>query len=137
MLYTSYYGNPHLDQNKVFPVQVSNSAPEGFPIKYVLKEVIPSWKDIVEPYKENLLSEVEYTVKYKKMLDSQEFTIRIMLEDIMEKASTLGLQDIVLLCYEKPGRFCHRHILAEWIKEKAGEEIEEYVNPDTFETKLF
>ena len=137
MLYTSYYGNPHLDQNKVFPVQVSNSVPKGFPIKYVLKEVIPSWKDIVEPYKENLLSEVEYTVKYKKMLDSQEFIIRIMLEEIKEKALTLGLQDIVLLCYEKPGRFCHRHILAEWIKEKAGEEIEEYVNPDTFESKLF
>ncbi len=137
MLYTSYYGNPYLDQSKVFPVQVSNSAPEGFPIKYVLKEVIPSWKDIVEPYKENLLSEVEYTVKYKKMLDSQEFAIRIMMEEIKEKASTLGLQDIVLLCYEKPGRFCHRHILAEWIKEKAGEEVEEYVNPDTFESKLF
>lgn len=137
MLYTSYYGNPCLDQNKVFPVQVSNSAPEGFPIKYVLKEVIPSWKDIVEPYKENLLSKVEYTVKYKRMLDSQEFAIRIMLEEIKEKASTLGLQDIVLLCYEKPGRFCHRHILAEWIKEKAGEEVEEYVNPDTFEAKLF
>lgn len=137
MLYTSYYGNPCLDQNKVFPVQVSNSAPEGFSIKYVLKEVIPSWKDIVEPYKENLLSEVEYMVKYKRMLDSQEFAIRIMLEEIKEKASTLGLQDIVLLCYEKPGRFCHRHILAEWIKEKTGEEIKEYTNPDTFEPRLF
>lgn len=137
MFYTSYYGNQHFDQDKVFFVQVSNSAPAGFPVNYILKEVIPSWKDIVEPYKKGLLSETDYTIRYKKMLDSQEFTIRIMLEDIKEKATALGLQDIILLCYEKPGRFCHRHILAEWIKEKAGEEVEEYVNPDTFESKLF
>ena len=73
----------------------------------------------------------------RQLLDWIQILIRIMLEDIKEKASTLGLQDIVLLCYEKPGRFCHRHILAEWIKEKTGEEVEEYVNPDTFEAKLF
>lgn len=24
-------------------------------------------------------------------------------------------RDIVLCCYEKPGDFCHRHILAEWL----------------------
>lgn len=57
MLYTSYYGNPHLDQNKVFPVQVSNSAPEGFPIKYVLKEVIPSSAQEVEDSYEGFIEE--------------------------------------------------------------------------------
>lgn len=25
-------------------------------------------------------------------------------------------QDIVLLCYERPDAFCHRHLVAEWLK---------------------
>lgn len=34
-------------------------------------------------------------------------------------------QDVVtLICYEKPGDFCHRHLVADWLKE-AGIEVEE------------
>lgn len=32
---------------------------------------------------------------------------------------------IVLLCYEKPKDFCHRHLVAEWLN-KAGFECKEY-----------
>ena len=42
----------------------------------------------------------------------------------VEQAS--GGQDVALCCYEKPEEFCHRHILADWIKEKLGVEISEY-----------
>ena len=33
---------------------------------------------------------------------------------------------VVLLCYEKPGDFCHRHIVADWL-EKHGEHVDEFV----------
>ena len=26
-----------------------------------------------------------------------------------------GDRDIILCCYEKPGEFCHRHVLANWL----------------------
>lgn len=35
-----------------------------------------------------------------------------------------ALQDKILLCYEKPGDFCHRHIVAEWLRNN-GYECEE------------
>ena len=33
---------------------------------------------------------------------------------------------LVLLCYEKPTDFCHRHLFAEWLSQKAGIKIEEF-----------
>ena len=33
--------------------------------------------------------------------------------------------DIALVCYEKPGDFCHRHLVAEWLREN-GYDCEEY-----------
>lgn len=35
------------------------------------------------------------------------------------------VKDIVLLCYEKPNQFCHRHLVAYWMKSELGIEIEE------------
>jgi hypothetical protein len=32
---------------------------------------------------------------------------------------------LILLCYESPGQFCHRRILAEWLFEQAGLEVSE------------
>lgn len=34
--------------------------------------------------------------------------------------------DVALCCFEKPGDFCHRHFLAEWITENTGIEVVEY-----------
>jgi len=34
-------------------------------------------------------------------------------------------EDAVLLCWEKPGKFCHRHLVAKWLSEKLGIEVTE------------
>jgi hypothetical protein len=34
-------------------------------------------------------------------------------------------EDAVLLCWEKPGEPCHRHLVAKWFKEKLGIEVME------------
>lgn len=36
-------------------------------------------------------------------------------------------EDAVMLCYEKPGDFCHRHLIADWMKKERGVEVEEVV----------
>jgi hypothetical protein len=43
-------------------------------------------------------------------------------------ASELG-DGAVLLCYERPSDFCHRHIVAEWLKKYALIDIKEFVPP--------
>ena len=65
------------------------------------------------------------------------FIVLLTLDTIQEQAKAFGLQDIVFLCYEKPGRFCHRRVFAEWLPEKTGETVEEHHNPSSFEPTLF
>lgn len=137
MLYTSYYGNPHLDPDKAFLVRISNSAPGGFPLNFVFQEAIPSWETIVGPYKDGTITENDFVIRYRRQINSKTFTVLLALDTIREQAKGLGFQDIVFLCYEKPGRFCHRRIFAEWLQEKTGETVEEYPNPSTFEPTLF
>ena len=36
-----------------------------------------------------------------------------------------GGRDIVLVCYEGPSKFCHRHLVAEWLN-KYGYDVEEW-----------
>ena len=36
-----------------------------------------------------------------------------------------GKNKVVLLCYEAPNKFCHRHLIARWLSDKIGEQVEE------------
>lgn len=40
----------------------------------------------------------------------------------LERLTGVSRDDIILLCYEKPTDFCHRHLVAEWLGD-----CEEYV----------
>ena len=49
-------------------------------------------------------------------------------------------KDVALCCYEKPGDFCHRHLVAKWMNEKLGVQIEEFgvsKKPTYIQTSLF
>ena len=45
--------------------------------------------------------------------------------DAFQVVEELGI-DSILLCYEKPDEFCHRHLVSAWLRDKTGIEIEEY-----------
>ena len=51
-----------------------------------------------------------------------------ILAHLSPKGVVAGLKDgDVLLCWEKDGDFCHRHIVADWLREQ-GHEVEEYTS---------
>lgn len=66
--------------------------------------------------------------KYKEDGD-KDFYTAVYKEDILRRLNPeqvykdLG-EDAVLLCWENPDDFCHRHIVAKWLQE-AGYDIEE------------
>lgn len=119
--YTSYYSSPLLDREKHFLVQVSNSAPKGFVPDWKFVEAIPDWDTIVKPYKDGVLSATDYVIRYRRQLDARAFALVLNLEGIVTRAAG---KDVVFLCYEKSGAFCHRGILAQWFAgEKSAEAI--------------
>ena len=108
-------------------VQVSNSAP--VPVDIVFEKAVPDWAFIVKPYKDGLITKEEYTERYLQQLDK--FNENII--GVSKYFNESG-KDYILLCYEKPGDFCHRHILADYINRILGEgNVREYgeINPQS------
>jgi len=114
MLYTSYFANvKNLPKDwKCFYISNSNV----YDLAEPLTCVVPSWQ-LVHSYKDGLVDSLEYTRIYTNMLESNK-------EKILEKIKALP-NNSILLCYEKLPKFCHRHVLAEWLRNN-GIEIKEY-----------
>lgn len=121
MIYTGYYGGLTRIVGDIAKVQVSNSAPVPVDIKF--EKAIPDWAFIVKPYKDGLITKEEYEQRYTLQLNK----FRENILGVTKYFSSTG-KDYILLCYEKPGDFCHRHILADYINKALGEDIvKEYV----------
>lgn len=116
-IYTSYFGNKKaLDKAGIMVVSVARWQPRYCPVACVMLDVAPTAYMLKEATSE------QYDAEYQKILsrlDVPGFIKRL------EIAS--GGKDVALCCYEKPGEFCHRHVLAEYLTKQTGIEIEEFV----------
>lgn len=82
-----------------------------YPPKYFKGETYPSLaptKRILEWYKSTPQDEKSQRI-YKKLY------YRDVLNHLDVHAVARALDGKVLLCYERPDDFCHRHIVAEWL----------------------
>lgn len=112
-IFTSYYKRIDVNPCGLIPVRISTGAPQWFSwYLEELPELYPGW-DIVKSYKEGTLSKEAYKNKY---LDKLAILNR---KDILKKLETISAENenrnIVLLCYERPEDFCHRHFVAKWL----------------------
>lgn len=100
--YTSYYSKCKVGDNRL-------AISQGVPAWYTgrrSKILAPDWK-LVMDLKNNNISEEAFTEKYVAQLES----IGILaVENVLHDGD-------VLLCWEASNKFCHRHILAEWLRE--------------------
>lgn len=105
-IYTSYFGNmAALKRCGIHPISIARWSPRNWdgdrliwlaPTPYMVKEA----------------SREEYIRLY------QDICHRVNIEGLIRTLSTMGKgSDVALLCYERPGDFCHRHMLAEYMTE--------------------
>ena len=133
-IYTSYFGNSKkLQQAGIKVIGIALYPPRWF-YGISLKQVSPTKSILFEKGQ----TQEEYIRRYKaEVLAPQD-----MGQFLKAVEAASGGQDVALCCYEKPGDFCHRHIVADWIKEKTGVEIKEYgyvekKEPDYVQGNLF
>ena len=93
---------------------------------------VPKWYDgerypelapsnfLLSKYKNNLITEEDFKIEYIKGLNRN--VVENFINSISEKYDR-----VILLCYEKCGDFCHRHILADYIKQEFNIDVEELV----------
>jgi len=72
--------------------------------------------EMVQDYKRQIISKEEYTKIYiGYFLDNL---------DAAKVYQELG-NDAILLCWERPNKFCHRHIVAEWLSKSLNIQVNE------------
>ena len=121
-LYTGYFAQAkkYLDRDLVC-VSIAGKAPFYYKgLEY--KTLAPKYSFFIQ-YKNGEIDEEGYVSEYYRLvlnnLDSQK-----VLEDI--DRLTHCADSVVLLCYEKPGDFCHRHLVGKWITDNTELKVEEF-----------
>jgi uncharacterized protein YeaO (DUF488 family) len=112
MIYTSYFGNiPNLKKLGIIPIAICGGLPEDYNGKWYRK-LAPSWS-IYSQYKETGKCDVyinRYINEILNKLNSQ-----IVYSNLCNLAGRK--YDFALICYEKLGRFCHRHLVSNWLNQ--------------------
>lgn len=101
-IYTSNYARCGSNPNAI---GISCTVPQWFSGAR-LPDLAPEW-NMVDSIKKGLLDEQQYTSRYIKLLRSRRIDPTLVYNNLPDGT--------ILLCYESPGDFCHRRILAEWI----------------------
>ena len=116
-IYTSYFAKAAiLRKAGIVPIGVALWPPRFFR-GISMKQVAPRRYML-----DDRLTDEEYIRMYRndvlRLVDARSF-----IQDL-ERVSR-GM-DVALCCFEKPGDFCHRHILAKWLNEQTGIEVSEF-----------
>lgn len=87
-------------------------------------------KELLNDYKNRKLGVPDYCRIYREEtlapLDPE-----LVIQDLQQMGS-----EIVMLCYEPPGDFCHRAIVAEWLSRTLKRHVPELVKPDFVPRRL-
>lgn len=122
MIYTSYFAKVKDLPKSIVPIAICGKSPDWWDgLEY--KTLAPKWEFFKLWKYENRDNEYYIINYYNKVL------CRLRPDGVVQQLQELAGgkdKDIALICYEKPGEFCHRNIVREWLKE-FGYEVEEYV----------
>lgn len=129
MIYTGYFSKTkEYEQNGLIPVGISGKIPDGFTgLKY--QKLAPKYEWWKRWHDEKLSDQWFKERYYETVLNQLDPSI------VVQELQSFG-ENIVLLCYETPEKFCHRHLAAEWLNNKAGTDIHEFEfksQPDLFD----
>jgi hypothetical protein len=124
MIYTSYYAKWDKIPGDLYKVGITIFPPKWLPGITNLWNLAPN-KELLDYMKKCNGDEATYTIKYTQLLESRFVRLEKVGGFLTKFMAHVNAKDLVMCCYEKPGEFCHRHLLAE-ILNNTGFKTEEY-----------
>ena len=119
MIFTSYFAKLRTLPDNIIPISICGKAPEWYKgLQY--KKLAPKY-DFFMKWKEN--HDNDYYIKCFKEQVLNELNPYEVIDELYNLSED---KDIVLICYEKPDNFCHRHLVREWFNNN-GIECKEWV----------
>lgn len=125
-VFTSYFGNAkNLQQDDIQIISIALGMPRFLPGIAQLLEVCPTRYMLSDK-----CSQEEYVAKYRELLSS--IDVSKLYARIVSMSNG---KDVALCCYETPAKFCHRHLLASWMRGQ-GYDVMEYASKRRPEKKV-
>ena len=121
MIYTSYFAKLSKLPSNITPIAICGKSPEWYKgIQY--KKLAPKWS-FFSVWKQT--HDNEYYIEHFNEEVLNTLNVETVIKELYSLANKNRDEDIVLICYEKPGDFCHRHLVADWLTSH-GYPVEEY-----------
>ena len=117
MLTTSYYAKLKKIQK---PVAISVGVPKWY--SGADYDTLAPPYTIVSAYKRGIISDEVFTSEFYKSVLSKLNPLNVY-NDIISRFG----DDATLICYEKPGDFCHRRLVAKWFEDNLNIEVPELI----------
>lgn len=119
MIYTSYFANlSKIDKAKFKPISIARFLPKYLKIPEYTK--LAPTRQLFSAYKDGRISTIQY-----EQIFVRDVLSKLMPSVVAEELRKTSFGKIpVLLCYERPESFCHRHIVRSWLS-LSGESSEE------------
>lgn len=103
-------------------ISIAKSNPKWYKGKSFCDDSLsPSW-ELLKMYKNGYVTKYEYTEVFYNYLT--EMNVQRILDILHHDMGDMA----ILLCYENPGEFCHRRIVAKWIEYESGIVVPELKN---------
>lgn len=121
-IFTSYFGRKaQLERAGIVPICIALWKPRWYQGIHYLTVAPKAFM-----LKDENQTQEQYIERYNRLVLGP-----LRVENVVRDIETLsGGRDAALLCYEKPGDFCHRHLLAKWITEQSGLEVTEWMTEE-------
>lgn len=120
-IYTSYYANLRKIPDDIVRISIAGKAPAWYTgLQY--KKVAPKTGFFLE-WKKN--KDNDYYIKHYNSEVLSMLVAQNVYDDLTKLSSNV---DCVLLCYERPEDFCHRHLVADWLSRELNIDVKEWSN---------
>lgn len=124
-MYTGYFAKiKTYEKAGLIPIAICGGIPNWYKGLWY-KKLAPKWsffnewKNGTEHKGDN-----DYYIQHFNNEVLDKLSVSLVIEDLQKIANTKDTDKIILLCYEKPGDFCHRHLVADWLTKNGLKTIE-------------
>lgn len=115
-IYTSNYAR---QKDNPLAIAISREPPEWYEGEH-FEQLAPTW-ELITAFRSGKIDEAQYAKQYLLQLKQRKIDPYIFAE---------FPDGTMLLCYESPNKFCHRHLLSMWVENKTGMVIPEWKNEE-------
>ena len=119
MIYTGYFAQTSkYTANNLTVISISRWSPKWF--TGLKCEILAPSADLLNRYRYGRADAQQYTIEF------MEYLKKLDIPSILNYLENFNNNGIVLCCYEKPGDFCHRHLIADYSNKYFGTNITEF-----------